>query len=209
MGALKSPRRKKYACSECTTRSSTVAVAAIRACPSTWPPNTCGLPMSRLSPRNKSSSRRSSVITLIRSSSNRFMEASMRAGGRGGIAGDPQPLLHDRTGGGVLQELAFLGKQVVLDTERRESRFVKTAQDQFLLAGIGIDVSDGEDSRHAGLKFFGVDLERLAFQFKAPVGDRTQFRMQAEERQNLVRSHLERAPVVGLHNGTAECAVVG
>ena len=28
--------------------------------------------------------------------------------------------------------------------------------------------------------------------------------MQAEKRQNLVRSHLERAPVVGLHNGAAE-----
>ena len=37
--------------------------------PSTWPPNTCGLPMSRLSPRNRLISSRSSVITLIRSSS--------------------------------------------------------------------------------------------------------------------------------------------
>jgi len=35
--------------SECTSRPSTVLHAAFSAWPSTWPPNTCGLPMSRLS----------------------------------------------------------------------------------------------------------------------------------------------------------------
>src|SRR6185437_12852472 len=50
MGASKSPRRRKYACSEWTMRSATVAEAALSAWPSAWPPNTCGLPMSRLSP---------------------------------------------------------------------------------------------------------------------------------------------------------------
>src|ERR1700733_2971726 len=53
IGALKSPRRRKYACRECTMRPVTVREAALRAWPSTWPPNTCGLPMSRLSPRNR------------------------------------------------------------------------------------------------------------------------------------------------------------
>src|ERR1700733_2489069 len=57
IGALKSPRRRKYACSECTVRPVTVREAALRAWPSTWPPNTCGLPMSRLSPRNRLTSR--------------------------------------------------------------------------------------------------------------------------------------------------------
>src|SRR5450631_2749588 len=114
------------------------------------------------------------------------MGASVRLGGRGRLDGDSQPLLHYRTGGGVLQELAFLGKQMMLDPESRERRFVKAAQDQLLLAGIDIDIPDGEDSRHAGLKFFGVDLERLAFQIEAPFGDRAELRVQSVERQNLL-----------------------
>ncbi len=40
------------------------------------------------------------------------------------------------TGGGVLQKLALLGKQVMLNRKRRQSRFVKAAQDEFFLAGI-------------------------------------------------------------------------
>ena len=40
-------------------RLSTVAYAAVSACPSTWPPNTRRCPGSRLSPRNRSSSSRS------------------------------------------------------------------------------------------------------------------------------------------------------
>ena len=54
---------------------STVALAATNAWPSTWPPKTCGLPMSRLSPRNRLSSSRSSVITLTRSCSSWFIDA--------------------------------------------------------------------------------------------------------------------------------------
>jgi hypothetical protein len=52
-------------------------------------------------------------------------------------AGHAQPLLHDGAGGGVLQELALLGEQMMLDRERRERRFVKAAQDELFLARIG------------------------------------------------------------------------
>src|SRR5262245_32704240 len=68
MGLLKSPRRRKYACSECTSRASSIVdCAAISAWPSTWPPNTCGLPVSRLWPRNRFTSRRSRLNCSSRS----------------------------------------------------------------------------------------------------------------------------------------------
>src|SRR5271154_4878539 len=115
--------------------------------------------MSRLSPRNKSSSMRSSVLTLIRSSRSRFTGGSVRAG-CGRLRRHAQPLLHDGARGGVLQELALLRKQVVLDAERGQCSLVKAAEDQFLLTGIGVDVADGEDSRHACLKVLGAHFER-------------------------------------------------
>src|SRR5688572_24893612 len=63
-----SPARRKYACSECTARpSNTVRCAADSACPSTWPPNTYFVPMSRLCPRNRFSSSRSSSSSSISS----------------------------------------------------------------------------------------------------------------------------------------------
>lgn len=62
------PARRKYACSECAWRPfSTVACAAANAWPSTCPPNTYLVPMSRLWPRNRLSSRRSSDSRLISS----------------------------------------------------------------------------------------------------------------------------------------------
>src|SRR5688572_19229210 len=63
-----SPARRKYACSECTARpSNTVRCAAESACPSTWPPNTYFVPMSRLCPRKRFCSSRSSSSSSISS----------------------------------------------------------------------------------------------------------------------------------------------
>src|SRR5688572_15318928 len=114
MGALKSPRRRKYECSECTRRSgSTVRLAAISAWPSTCPPKTCGLPMSRLSPRNRLISRRSRSSSRNRSASTWLT---------GGSLGDAESLLHDRARRRVLQ-VHLLGRVEVLgDRERGERR---------------------------------------------------------------------------------------
>src|SRR5471032_2282537 len=79
MGALKSPRRRKYACRECTMRPVTVREAALRAWPSTWPPNTWGLPISRLSPRNRLTSSVSSSSRPSRSAIRWSMDASPSA----------------------------------------------------------------------------------------------------------------------------------
>src|SRR5208282_3834239 len=93
--------------------------------------------------------------------------------------GDAQSLLHDRTRGGVLQELAFLRKQVVLNPERSERSFVKTAQDELFLARVRVDIADCKNTRHAGLKVLGADLERFLFQFQPPLGDWPEFGVQS------------------------------
>src|SRR5665213_1668879 len=51
IGMLGSPPSRKYACSECGSTPSTVRVAATRACPTTWPPNTRRIPTCGLMPR--------------------------------------------------------------------------------------------------------------------------------------------------------------
>src|SRR6185437_7295522 len=153
MGALKSPRRRKYACSECTMRPSTVAEAAVSACPSTWPPNTCGLPISRLSPRKRFTSSGSSSSSWSRSASCAFIVCSLarsrlRRLERDSIR-DPQPLVHDGAGSRILQELPLLREEVVLDAEGGERRLVEAREDELLLAGIGVDVAHREDPRQA------------------------------------------------------------
>src|SRR5450432_666970 len=98
---------------------------------------------------------------------------------------DAQALLHDGTRGGVLQKLPFFREQVMLDGERGERGFMKTAQDELLLAGISIDVADCENSRNAGLKFFGIHFERALFQFHAPLCDGPELWMQAIEGEHV------------------------
>src|SRR5580658_6176092 len=134
------------------------------------------------------------------------MGASRRVGFGGRIGcRDAETLLHDGTGGGVLQELALLRKQMVLDRERGQGGFMKAAQNQFLLAGIRIDIADGEDSRNAGLEFLGVDLERLSFQLESPLRDRTQLRVQSIECQYLIGGDLKRRmAVIALQYDTAQ-----
>src|SRR3954465_13034225 len=53
MGAAMSPGKRKYAGSECGTRPSMVGAAAIRACPTTWPPKTLRPPRSVDWPRKR------------------------------------------------------------------------------------------------------------------------------------------------------------
>src|SRR3954470_1132511 len=92
-----------------------------------------------------------------------------------------ETLLHHGTRGRVLQELFLGGIEMMLDREGGQSRLVEPGQDQFLLTRVGIDVSHGEDAGNAGLELLGVDLERLLLELHAPLGDRAELRMQAEE----------------------------
>src|SRR5205085_5935255 len=105
-----------------------------------------------------------------------------------------QALVHHRARGGVLQELFLLRIQMMLDRERGQRRLVEPAQDELLLSRVSIDVTHREYSRHAGLELLGVDGQRLLFQRQAPLRDRSELRVQAEEHQQLIgRQRLQRA----------------
>src|SRR5882757_10749236 len=95
---------------------------------------------------------------------------------------------------------------MMLYRECRERGLVKAAQDEFFLARIGVDVADGKDSRHAGLKFFGVDLQRLSLEFQAPVGNGPQFWVQAKEGKHMIHRDLARLPIGSSHVEPGEFA---
>src|SRR5207237_920011 len=119
-----------------------------------------------------------------------------------------QTLVHYRASGGVLQELFLLRIQMMLDRERGQRRLVEPGQDELLLSGVSADVTHREYSRHAGLELLGVDCQRLLFQRQAPLRDRSELRVQAEEHQQLIgRQPLQRA-VGGADVDTTQHAAV-
>ena len=94
--------------------------------------------------------------------------------------------MHDRTRGGVLQELLLLGIQMVLHAKCRQRRFVKARQDELLLARIGIDVAHGKDTGDAGLELLAVDFQSFAVELEFPLRDRSQLGVQTEEGEQLI-----------------------
>jgi hypothetical protein len=71
-----------------------------------------------------------------------------------------------------LKELLLLRIEMVLDREGSQRRLVEAAQNQLLLAGVGVDVAYGIYTGDIGLKFLGVDLERFFLELEAPFRDR-------------------------------------
>src|ERR1700723_3409014 len=88
---------------------------------------------------------------------------------------------------------------MMLNRKRRQRSFMKAAQDEFFLARVRIDVADGEDSRNAGLKLLGVDLERPLFHLQAPFRNGPKLRMQAKECEYMIHRNRARLSVGGLH----------
>src|SRR5215510_14690808 len=70
---------------------------------------------------------------------------------------DTQLALQGGGGGGVLEQEFFARIDDVVSRLRHQRRFVKTRQNKLELAGIGVDVTDGEDARLACLEFCSVD----------------------------------------------------
>ena len=70
--------------------------------------------------------------------------------------------MHDWAGGRVLQKHPLIRVQVFLHAKCGQRRLVKPAQDQLLLARVGVDVADGEDARYVGFELLGVDCQLLA-----------------------------------------------
>src|SRR5262245_14216740 len=98
---------------------------------------------------------------------------------------------------------------MMLDREGGQRRFVESRQDQLLLAGIGVDVSDSEDTRYVRLEFLGVDLDRLLLEIEAPLGDRPELRVQAEEHEQVIGVERVNRAVEALHGHAAEGTAFG
>ncbi len=93
-----------------------------------------------------------------------------------------------RAGGCVLQVDFFLREDEGRCAECGEGGFVETGEDEFLFAGIGVDIPHCENAGYAGLEFCGVDDELLALDFQPPFRDGAQFGRQAEKDEQ----HIER-----------------
>ena len=103
----------------------------------------------------------------------------------------------------VLQRLRALRVDELADREGGERRLVEAADDELLLARIGVDVADREDARRRGLEARGVDDELLLLEREAPVGDRAELRAPAEQDEERVERQLARLAVAASSTASA------
>ena len=78
---------------------------------------------------------------------------------------------------------------------RHQGAFVETGQNEFELAGIGIDITDGKNARCCGFKFFGIHRHKVFMQVQAEIGYRSKLHRQPIERQQRIALNLEIALV--------------
>ena len=78
-----------------------------------------------------------------------------------------------RTARRVLQHHR-LAAQSLSSRKGRQGGFVKAAQDELALAGVGDDVAHGVDAGRAGAEGGGVYHQLFAFHGQAPIGNRAQ-----------------------------------
>ena len=96
---------------------------------------------------------------------------------------------------GVLQEHTLFREDVVASGKGSERTFMEARQDELLLARIGIDVANSEDTRDVRFKASRVDNDLLTFQGEAPVFDRAKLGLQAKEDQEVVKRNTTRYAV--------------
>jgi len=74
--------------------------------------------------------------------------------------------------GGVLHMDFLVRENIRRSTKRSQCRFMEAGQDQFLLSGIGIDITHCKNARNIGFKLLGIhDFQLFAFDIEAPVSD--------------------------------------
>ena len=82
---------------------------------------------------------------------------------------------------------------------RRQRGFMKAREDELQLAGIAVDVADGEDAGRRGLEGFGADADQVLVEIEAPFGHWPKLHRQAEEGQHRIAGDVENAAVIALH----------
>ena len=76
---------------------------------------------------------------------------------------------------------------------------MKTTQDEFFLARVGVDVTHRKNARHRGGKVFGVHHQLLARHLQAPLGHGPELGGQAPAHQQLLRGSRHGFTLVGGH----------
>ena len=62
---------------------------------------------------------------------------------------------------------------------------METGQDQFLFARINVDIADGKNARDVGFEAGSVHNDLFSFERQAPIRNRSEFRLQAEENEQV------------------------
>src|SRR6516165_12240878 len=94
--------------------------------------------------------------------------------GRCGALPHPELLLQARRRCRVLEHQPLVWEDVVVGLLRHQRPLVEAAQDELELAGIGVDVTDGEDARNARLEGGGVHRDEVLLEIQSPIGDRAE-----------------------------------
>src|SRR5436190_7456911 len=102
---------------------------------------------------------------------------------RGEHSAHAQLLLQGGGRGGVLEQQLLARIDDVVGGLRHQRHLVKARQDELQLAGVGVDVADGEDARFAGLELLGIHGDEVLIQVEPPIGDRPELHGEPEEGQ--------------------------
>lgn len=87
---------------------------------------------------------------------------------------------------GVFEGQFFAGIDKVKCRLTGQGGFVKTAQDQFQLAFVGVDIADGKNAGYAGAVVKCVHGDRAAVHAKSPFSDRAEFGREPEKGQKVI-----------------------
>src|ERR1700761_5125604 len=121
---------------------------------------------------------------------------------------DAELLLQARRRGRVLEHQPLVRIDIAMRLLRHQRALVEAAQDQLELAGIGVDVANGEDAGHAGFECGCLDRYQIVLEFDTPVRDRTELHGEPEERQHGIAADIEGGVVVALDDGARELAAL-
>src|SRR6202165_1058829 len=90
---------------------------------------------------------------------------------------------------------------------RHQRRLVEAGQEKLELAGIRIDVANGEDGLRAGLELRGIHGDQVLGEIEAEIRDRPELHGQPEERQEGIALDVEGRTVGPLYDHRIELAV--
>src|SRR5204862_7790871 len=91
----------------------------------------------------------------------------------------------------VRQTLAWM--DMVEAFLRHQGCFMEARQNELQLAGIAVDIADGEDSRHRAFELRRIYGNEVLMEIEPPFGDRAELHGEPEERQQGIGGEVEGA----------------